>query len=84
VLYHVYAALPLNSITHDSSLPSSCTFVQWGGMIAVNYPARAAGVKRGERAEAAIAKCPKIRLVHVDTIGAQDAPANDRSRRKIR
>ena len=43
---------------------------QWSGLIAVNYPARRAGVKRGHTAEQAKALCPQIRLVHVETLGA--------------
>lgn len=43
---------------------------QWDGIIAVNYSARKFGVKRGDRAETALSKCPQIKLVHVETIGA--------------
>ena len=43
---------------------------QWDGIIAVNYSARKFGVKRGDRAETALGKCPQIKLVHVETIGA--------------
>ncbi|CAK9104268.1 DNA polymerase eta (Radiation-sensitive protein 30) (AtRAD30) (Y-family DNA polymerase H) (AtPOLH) [Durusdinium trenchii] len=41
---------------------------QWDGLIAVNYAARAAGVKRGMRAADAQKACPNIVLVHVETI----------------
>ena len=47
--------------------------VQWAGLIAVNYAARAAGVTRHDKASVAMQKCPKIRLVHVEYIGA-DGP----------
>ena len=40
--------------------------VQWEGLIAVNYPARAAGITRHDRAAVALQKCPKIRLAHVE------------------
>lgn len=43
---------------------------QWDGIIAVNYSARKFGVKRGDRADTALSKCPQIKLVHVETIGA--------------
>jgi DNA polymerase eta len=51
----------------DAATP--CAVQQWSGLIAVNYAARAAGVRRGDRADAARRKCPAIRLVHVETIG---------------
>lgn len=35
--------------------------VQWEGLIAVNYPARAAGITRHDRAATALHKCPKLR-----------------------
>eukprot|EP00435_Cladocopium_sp_Y103_P035028 s793_g9.t1 len=41
---------------------------QWDGLIAVNYAARAHGVKRGMRAADARKACPDITLVHVETI----------------
>lgn len=41
---------------------------QWDGLIAVNYAARAHGVKRGMRAADARKACPEITLVHVETI----------------
>lgn len=40
---------------------------QWGGLIAINYAARAKGITRHENAISAIQKCPGIRLVHVQT-----------------
>ncbi|CAE7813304.1 primpol [Symbiodinium sp. CCMP2456] len=47
---------------------------QWDGLIAVNYAARAHGVKRGMRAAEASTICPGIVLVHVETIseGVED------------
>jgi hypothetical protein len=41
---------------------------QWASLIAVNYPAKAAGVKRGMRAEEALKVCPGIHLVEVEVI----------------
>ncbi|CCG81783.1 Putative uncharacterized protein [Taphrina deformans PYCC 5710] len=40
---------------------------QWGGLIAINYAARRAGITRHENAASAVQKCPGIRLVHVQT-----------------
>eukprot|EP00927_Polykrikos_kofoidii_P054399 TRINITY_DN48816_c0_g1_i1.p1 TRINITY_DN48816_c0_g1~~TRINITY_DN48816_c0_g1_i1.p1 ORF type:complete len:1476 (+),score=285.78 TRINITY_DN48816_c0_g1_i1:305-4732(+) len=42
---------------------------QWDSLIAVNYAARACGVKRGMRAGEAAQACQGIQLVHVETIG---------------
>ena len=49
--------------------------VQWEGLIAVNYAARAAGITRHDRATTALQKCPQIRLAHVEYIGT-DGPAD--------
>ncbi|KAN0066523.1 N-acetyltransferase eso1 [Thecaphora frezii] len=40
---------------------------QWQGLIAVNYPARDAGISRFESIPEALKKCPELRLVHVAT-----------------
>lgn len=40
---------------------------QWQGLIAVNYPARDAGVSRFESIPEAVKKCPDLHLVHVAT-----------------
>ncbi|TKY90127.1 hypothetical protein EX895_000125 [Sporisorium graminicola] len=40
---------------------------QWQGLIAVNYPARDAGVSRFESIPEALKKCPDLHLVHVAT-----------------
>lgn len=44
---------------------------QWDGLIAVNYAARAFGVRRGDRAEAAQQKCPQIKMPHVDVLSSE-------------
>ena len=46
---------------------------QWSGLIAVNYPARAAGVRRGARVEEAKRLCPDLVCVHVETVGGSAA-----------
>ncbi len=41
------------------------------GLIAVNYAARARGITRHMRVQQALAACPELVLVHVQTIGAE-------------
>ncbi|KAJ2008262.1 N-acetyltransferase eso1 [Coemansia thaxteri] len=48
---------------------------QWQGLIAVNYPARAQGVKRHDTVTEARKKCPDIRFVHVATFTDTSPPA---------
>ncbi|KAJ2706237.1 N-acetyltransferase eso1 [Coemansia sp. IMI 203386] len=48
---------------------------QWHGIIAVNYPARACGVKRSDTVKEAREKCPDIKFVHVATFTANNPPA---------
>jgi nucleotidyltransferase/DNA polymerase involved in DNA repair len=43
---------------------------QWANLIAVNYPARAAGIARGATAKDALKLCPELMLVHVETLDA--------------
>lgn len=44
----------------------------------MNYAARAKGITRHMRAPEAKARCPELRLVHVQTIGAsEEAAAED-------
>ncbi|CAD8150041.1 unnamed protein product [Paramecium octaurelia] len=40
---------------------------QWNSLIAINYPARAAGIKRGMLADEALKLCPEVFLPHVET-----------------
>jgi DNA polymerase eta len=40
---------------------------QWGNLIAVNYPARAAGIKRFESLSVARKKCPELQYAHTAT-----------------
>ena len=42
---------------------------QWGGLLAINYAARAFGIKRGMRVEEAKALCPALRTPHVPLVG---------------
>ncbi|ORY83230.1 hypothetical protein BCR37DRAFT_402550 [Protomyces lactucae-debilis] len=60
-----YAQVEGNRIGYDPTLPLAV--VQWRGLIAINYAARAAGITRHENAESALQKCPTIKLVHVQT-----------------
>ena len=41
---------------------------QWGGLLAVNYAARAKGIKRGMRVEDAKAICPTLHTPHVPLV----------------
>jgi DNA polymerase eta len=45
---------------------------QWNGLIAVNYAARKAGVKKMTNVTEARKLCPDIRLLHVATLTAND------------
>ncbi|KAJ1032008.1 hypothetical protein NDA13_002384 [Ustilago tritici] len=49
---------------------------QWQGLIAVNYPARDAGVSRFESIPEALKKCPDLHLVHVATYSHGSNKAN--------
>ena len=42
---------------------------QWEGLIAINYPARAAGITRHMRVGEATKICPDLQAVHVQTLG---------------
>ncbi|EPY50262.1 sister chromatid cohesion protein/DNA polymerase eta Eso1 [Schizosaccharomyces cryophilus OY26] len=48
---------------------------QWQGLIAVNYPARAANVSRHETITEAKKKCPELQVAHVKTWKAGDTEA---------
>ncbi|KAJ2747767.1 N-acetyltransferase eso1 [Coemansia sp. BCRC 34301] len=48
---------------------------QWQGLVAVNYPARARGVKRLDTVMEAREKCPDIKFVHVATFTDSSPPA---------
>lgn len=58
---------------------------QWGGLLAVNYPARAKGVKRGMRIDEATRLCPGLHTPHVPVIGDQASSSThpDRSHAKV-
>ena len=51
---------------------------QWQGIIVVNYPARAAGVKRHLTVAEAKRQCP-LHLAHVETIGEDDGEETTRA-----
>ncbi|KAI9285429.1 hypothetical protein BC943DRAFT_323322 [Umbelopsis sp. AD052] len=48
---------------------------QWQGLIAVNYPAKAAGITRHMPIDEAYKKCPNLRPVHVATFNMHDPVA---------
>ncbi|CAD8073295.1 unnamed protein product [Paramecium sonneborni] len=45
---------------------------QWNSLIAINYPARDAGIKRGMLSEEALKLCPDVLLPHVETFKVID------------
>ena len=57
--------------------------VQWQGLIAVNYAARAYGIKRGMRVAEALQKCPGLHVPHVALIGGDDRSLPDRQQSKV-
>ncbi|KAL8440911.1 hypothetical protein Emag_007621 [Eimeria magna] len=48
---------------------------QWESLIAVNYPARAFAIRRGEKVKRALALCPDLKLVHVETLDSTQGHA---------
>ncbi|KAL8271344.1 hypothetical protein Esti_004678 [Eimeria stiedai] len=48
---------------------------QWESLIAVNYPARAFSIRRGENVRRALALCPNLKLVHVETLDSNQGRA---------
>ena len=50
---------------------------QWRGIIAVNYAARAAGIKRHLTVDEAAKLCPGVVFVHVETIGDDEDEDDD-------
>ena len=70
--------LPCSGIPRDVPLAVQ----QWQGLIAVNYAARAAGVKRHMRVPEALRACPGLRLVHVETLGEEGAAVDPASPNK--
>ena len=68
-----YAQVEVRRIGADPSQPLAVR--QWDSLIAVNYPARAAGVrKNGMGYTGALAVCPNLTLVHVSTLDANGVP----------
>jgi nucleotidyltransferase/DNA polymerase involved in DNA repair len=76
VMLHVdmdafYAQVEMRRLKLNPSRPAAVQ--QWGSLIAVNYPARKAGVTRHVRASEARRLCPDIQLVHVDLLDERGA-----------
>ena len=61
-----YAQVEVRRLGLDPSKPLAVQ--QWHGLIAVNYPARAAGLSKMSSLEVAAKTCPQLTLVHVETI----------------
>ena len=65
-----YAQVETKRLGLDPAQPLAVQ--QWQGIIAVNHPARDAGIRRHHTAAEARRLCPTIALVHVETIGDED------------
>ena len=65
-----YAQVETKRLGLDPAQPLAVQ--QWQGIIAVNYPARDAGIRRHHTAAEARRLCPTIALVHVETIGDEE------------
>ena len=70
-----YCQVEHKRLNIDRSLPLAVR--QWAGLIAVNYPAKALGIKRFHDIAEAKEICPSIKLVHVETIGKRRGPGAD-------
>ncbi|KAL0047265.1 hypothetical protein WJX82_011225 [Trebouxia sp. C0006] len=80
VILHVdldafYCQVEMKRVGIPAHVP--CAVQQWEGLIAVNYPARAAGITRHMRRAEAKAKCPELQCVHVETIGGDAGAGSD-------
>ena len=54
-----------------------CAVQQWNSLIALNYAAKGAGVKRGMTCYDALAVVPDLILIHVATFEVIDEPVNE-------
>ncbi|CAK80124.1 unnamed protein product (macronuclear) [Paramecium tetraurelia] len=66
--YYAQAEQKLLNIPEDQPVCAR----QWNSLIAINYPARDAGIKRGMLSEEAIKLCPNVMLPHVETFKVID------------
>ena len=57
----------LRTFPYKKSGAHSC--LQWDGLIAVNYAARAKGIAKFTPMDQALKICPELRLMHVQTLG---------------
>ena len=67
-----YAQVEVIRLGRDPSMPLCVQ--QWGGVIAVNYAAKALGITRHDTVEEVLKKCPDVELVHVETVGEAEPP----------
>jgi len=70
-----YAQVESRRLGIDPSTP--LVVQQWRGIIAVNYAARAAGIKRHLTVDEATKLCPGVVFVHVETIGDDEDDEDD-------
>mmetsp|Transcript_2288 Transcript_2288/g.4425 ORF Transcript_2288/g.4425 Transcript_2288/m.4425 type:complete len:558 (-) Transcript_2288:2825-4498(-) len=69
-----YCQVEARRLNIPPEVPLACQ--QWFGLIATNYPARAAGVTRFTNIAKAKEICPGIRFVHVELIGKDGQPVD--------
>ena len=65
-----YAQVEMKKHNIDQSKP--CAVQQWNGLIALNYAAKNAGIKRGMNCYEALAVVPNLILIHVSTFEVSD------------
>ena len=71
-----YAQVEMKKHNIDKSKP--CSVQQWNTLIALNYVAKNAGVKRGMTCYEALAVMPDLILIHVGTLEvAEGAPVHE-------
>ena len=68
-----YAQVEQVRLNLDPTIPLCVQ--QWQLLIAVNYPARAQGIRRHYSVQQALDSCPNLKLVHVATFAENDVEA---------
>ena len=66
-----YAQVEIKKHKIDPKLPVAVQ--QWNALIALNYVAKAKGIKRSMTCYEALALCPELILIHVSTFEIRDA-----------
>jgi DNA polymerase eta len=66
--YYAQVEMKMHQIPKDKP----AAVIQWTTIIALSYPAKKAGVKRGMTAHEVLEVCPDCILVHVSTFAVSD------------